>query len=97
MGQSISGHVVHLLPGCSGVILLLENAQEIAISGDCLPTDLLERLQLGNRVWYFPEPGEGPDTRHAGRLIPIPSRHENYAYAARAWKSRPGNMLAKHG
>jgi hypothetical protein len=97
MGQSISGHVVRRLPGRSGVMLLLENAQEIALSGDCLPTDLLERLQPGNRVWYFPEQGEGPESRHAGRLIPIPSRHVNYAYAARARRSRPSNMITKHG
>jgi hypothetical protein len=97
MGQSISAHVVRLLAGRSGVILLLENDQEITISGDCMPADLLERLQLGDRVWYFPEPGERPDSRHSGRLIPIPSRHENYAYAARARCSLPSNTIAKHG
>ena len=72
MRQSISGHVGRLLPAHSGVILLLENAQEIAISGDCMPTDLLELLQLGNRVWYFPEPVKGriPDTAVGSFLYP---------------------------
>jgi hypothetical protein len=37
MEQSISGHIVRLLPGQNGAILLLDNAREIAANLDCMP------------------------------------------------------------
>jgi len=42
MEQLIPGHVVRLLPQHSRAILLLDNAEKIAV---CMRTDTLERLQ----------------------------------------------------
>ncbi|MBV8095108.1 MAG: hypothetical protein JOY71_29520 [Acetobacteraceae bacterium] len=74
MDQPISGHVVRLLPAHGYVILLLDDAQEIAVSRDRLSEGMFGRLHVGDRVWYFPDPGEGPHTKHQGRVVPIPSQ-----------------------
>ena len=75
MDQPISGHVVRLLPAHGYVIILLDDAQEIAVGRDCLPDGIFDRLHVGDRVSYFPEPGEGPHTKHAGRVVPIATRY----------------------
>ena len=73
MDQPISGHVVRLLPAHGYLILLLGDAQEIAVSRGCLPEEMFDRLHVGDRIWYFPEPGEGTHTKHTGRVVPIPA------------------------
>ena len=84
MEQSIPGHVVRLLPQHSQAILRLDNAEELAV---CMPTDTFERLHIGDRVWYLAEPGEGPNTKHAGRVVPIGARYGASNYGNRIGRS----------
>ena len=74
MEQSISGHIVRLLPGQNGAILLLDNAREIAANLDCMK-EMFERLHIGDRVWYFPHPGDEPPTNQSARVIAISARY----------------------
>ena len=67
MEESIHGYVVRLLPAYSHAILLLDNAEKIAV---CMPTENFERLHIGDRVRYFAEPRKGPHTKHTGSVIP---------------------------
>ena len=75
MDQPLSGHVVALLPEHGYAILLLEDAREIAVSRECLADGTLAGLHVGDRVWYFENPGEGPHTKHTGRLVPDHDRN----------------------
>lgn len=75
MEPSISGHIVRLLPGQNGAILSLENAREIAVNLDCMPKEMFERLHIGDRVWYFPQPGDEPPTNQSARVIAISARY----------------------
>jgi hypothetical protein len=74
MEQSISGHIVRLLPKQNGAILLLDNAHEIAVNLDCMPKEMFERLHIGDRVWYFPQPGDELPTNQSARVIAISPR-----------------------
>ena len=67
MSEPIQGHVVHLLPAYNHAILLLEDAQKIAV---CIAAEDFERLHVGDRVQYFVEPARGPYAKHAGRVHP---------------------------
>lgn len=67
MSESIQGQVVHLLPAYNHAILLLENAEKIAV---CVATENFERLHVGDRVRYFAEPVRGPYAKHGGRVLP---------------------------
>jgi hypothetical protein len=75
MGQSISGHIVRLLPGQNGAILSLDNARKIAVNLDCMPKEMFERLHIGDRVWYFPQPGDESPTNQSARVIAISARY----------------------
>ncbi len=75
MEQSISGHIVRLLPGQNGAILSLDNARKIAVNLDCMPKEMFERLHIGDRVWYFPQPGDEPPTNQSARVIAISARY----------------------
>jgi hypothetical protein len=75
MEQSISGHIVRLLPEQNSAILSLDNAREIAVNLDCMPKEMLERLHIGDRIWYFPQPGDEPPTNPNARVIAIPARY----------------------
>jgi hypothetical protein len=74
MEQSISRHIVRLLPGEKGAILSLDNAREMAVNLDCMPKEMLERLHIGDPVWCFPQPGDEPPTKSA-RVIAISPRY----------------------
>jgi hypothetical protein len=88
MEQSISGHIVRLLPGQNGAILSLDNARTIAVNLDCMPKEMFERLHIGDRVWYFPQPGDEPPTDRSARVIAISARYgANYGTGA----ARPAN------
>jgi hypothetical protein len=74
MEQSISGHIVRLLPGQNSAIFSLENAREITVNLDCMPKEMFERLHIGDRIWYFPQPGDEP-TNQSARVIAISARY----------------------
>jgi hypothetical protein len=86
MEQSISGHVVRLFPASNSAIVLLDDAQEIAVTPDCLPAGAFDQLHIGDRVWYYPGPGERPHDKHSGRVVPIHARY-GADYLKEGWES----------
>lgn len=88
MEQSISGHIVRLLPGQNGAILSLDNARKIAVNLDCMPKEMFERLHVGDRVWYFPQPGDEPANQSA-RVIAVSPRYGAY-YGTEVARSASG-------
>jgi hypothetical protein len=86
MDQSISGHVVRLFPASNSAIVLLNDAQEIAVTPECLAAGAFDQLHIGDRVWYYPEPGERPYAKHSGRVVPIHARY-GADYPKEGWES----------
>ena len=96
MEQSISGHIVRLLPGQNGAILSLDNARKIAVNLNCMPKEMFERLHVGDRVWYFPQPGDEPANQSAdepanqsARMIAVSPRYGAY-YSTEVARSTSG-------